>query len=364
MGRFGIGARVRDRDGDEVTITGKRKGEREVVYDPGGPLGFRMWWPKAMLTAIDHVPVEPCAEKVEVAFEVGDRVVFTTKNTGFDAIYHDGVLTISAVSGGKVNIDYPPFGDWPKGNLTQVTTPGCLRHFTIEAGKLYRTRDGEKVGPMEDLGRCWFGLSESGSPGHYATNGISAFRGVLPAAPGRAKWDIVAEWVEPIAAVEPPTFSLKLGDKVNLRSGAVATIIETTGANVLPFAHDCGQSRYHAVTASWKSCLGDDDMDIVSVVPEQPFKVGDRVLQPHWGERNIATVIEVGDKSIRLRDRYGVTAPYTNLADFEIAPPAAFPIGELVTAPGLVTGINGANRSVVFDGGISYDLPATALRAA
>lgn len=35
MGKFGIGARVRDTDGGEGVVTGKRKGEREVVFDGG-----------------------------------------------------------------------------------------------------------------------------------------------------------------------------------------------------------------------------------------------------------------------------------------------------------------------------------------
>lgn len=33
MGRYGIGARVRDDDGDEGVIVGKRKGQREVEYN-------------------------------------------------------------------------------------------------------------------------------------------------------------------------------------------------------------------------------------------------------------------------------------------------------------------------------------------
>ena len=50
MGRFGIGARVRDEDGDEGVIIDKRKGEREVRYTDINNLA--LWMPKYRLTAI------------------------------------------------------------------------------------------------------------------------------------------------------------------------------------------------------------------------------------------------------------------------------------------------------------------------
>ena len=50
MGKFDIGKRVRDDDGDEGVIVAKRQGEREVRYD--APLGFEVWVGKSCLTAI------------------------------------------------------------------------------------------------------------------------------------------------------------------------------------------------------------------------------------------------------------------------------------------------------------------------
>lgn len=67
MGKYGIGKRVRDDDGDEGVIINKRKGERLVEYDN---TDFDdIWWPKKQLT--------PAAAKVEeeaCEFSIGDRV--------------------------------------------------------------------------------------------------------------------------------------------------------------------------------------------------------------------------------------------------------------------------------------------------
>lgn len=67
MGKFGIGVRVVDSDGDAGVIVGKRKGEREVRYDE---LYGVQWRPKSELT-VEVVEVEVATAWVP---KVGDRV--------------------------------------------------------------------------------------------------------------------------------------------------------------------------------------------------------------------------------------------------------------------------------------------------
>jgi hypothetical protein len=81
MGKYGIGARVRDNDGDEGVIVGKRKGERKVRYDgmTGGRSwlnGEALWWDKSSLTPIADNDDAPAAQEPasQPKFKVGDRV--------------------------------------------------------------------------------------------------------------------------------------------------------------------------------------------------------------------------------------------------------------------------------------------------
>lgn len=77
MGKYGIGARVRDDDGDEGVIVGKRKGERQVEYDRYSSAG-PFWFPKRIFTPLpanDDAPATQEREgEPEGRFKVGDRV--------------------------------------------------------------------------------------------------------------------------------------------------------------------------------------------------------------------------------------------------------------------------------------------------
>lgn len=71
--------------------------------------------------------------------------------------------------------------------------------LTLEAGKFYRTRAGDKVGPVLP-DNTWFRIEHAlDGRTHYASDGTSAYRGELPADEGREHLDLVAEWVEPSA---------------------------------------------------------------------------------------------------------------------------------------------------------------------
>ena len=362
MGKYGIGVRVSDPDGDEGVIIDKRKGERLVRYDAERELPD-IWWLKSDLAVVE--PKKP--------LKVGDRVIAHGRAWGDT----DDVGTVFSVVDGGVNVAFDD--GWTDGHggggIDGATNRWFfgnedVKPFAIEAGKFYRTRDGKRVGPMEADSRGFF-HGGGGKFSHYATNGISAFRGELPAEAGRTDCDIVAFWTdEPVVVVEsaPATLTLKPGDKVKLRNGVIAEIIEVDDptTNTYPFAHDSGKDRYHATTPAGESCLGDDDMDIVAVLPTPKFKVGDIVnytlTDTAWQGVKIIEVILGEVVEYRGVSTNGAEGRF--IEDWiELAPATDLVIGNAVTATGYISGANGNNFSVVF-GDRSYDLPATLLKKA
>ncbi len=293
-GKYGIGARVRDQDGDEGVIVDKRKGERLVKYNGLGPLaqeGAELWQFKSDLYVIDDGDA-PAEDKPTYTPKVGDRVRATegapkgevgtvrcvdgdTALVEFDAWRdgHDGLssgakitpgsgwwlttegmellpaaratkawrpkvgdrvvmvrevagnftdapATIASVGDGKLGIaiKFDKKLDWAHTCGRRVDdgfgywvgeddiAPAPL---TIEAGKFYRTRDGRKVGPMEncgwDDGYPW--TSYSFDIGYYSDAGLVQNDSRSP------HEDLVAEWVEPEpAAVAEATAAWSIED--------------------------------------------------------------------------------------------------------------------------------------------------------
>jgi hypothetical protein len=73
MGKYAIGVRVSDPDGDIGEIVGTpEKGKRTIKYEDGLLAGALLYWSKNSLTVVE--PVEPSPEKCDVAFKVGDKV--------------------------------------------------------------------------------------------------------------------------------------------------------------------------------------------------------------------------------------------------------------------------------------------------
>ena len=67
MGKYGIGAHVRDPDGDECEIIGKpSKGMREVRYSGGKLDGMVLEWPKSRLEAVG-LPARATRTKAKIA---------------------------------------------------------------------------------------------------------------------------------------------------------------------------------------------------------------------------------------------------------------------------------------------------------
>lgn len=204
MGKYGIGARVRDEDGDEGVVVDKRKGER-LVGEYGGKYtdGFTMWWDKAQLTPVlAEGPAEASpisAEKGEVAFSVGDRVVMDPGSSWGEHGIGEVVPADRDARKGLVGVIF--HDDSFKWHFE----PDELRPFRIEAGRFYRTRDGRKVGPMEE----YYGgfIHRLGDGMKWNSDGTRV---------NLDHEDIVAEWVEPAVAVEAPQPKFKVGDRVDL----------------------------------------------------------------------------------------------------------------------------------------------------
>ena len=60
----------------------------------------------------------------------------------------------------------------------------------------------------------------------------------------------------------------KVDDKVKLRNGKIARIIMVGWGGSYPVAHDSGKNCYHGVTINGKSCMDDDENDIVKVITQ------------------------------------------------------------------------------------------------
>lgn len=211
MGRFGIGARVRDWQGDLATVIENPKdGTRVVRYD--NPLfNQAMSLEKSKMTPIDapaaQVPTESWVPKV------GDRVRVKDADclrVGMP-VGAEGVVT--RLSGGEyfqADLTHPRDGVIDqmvsKRDVEPLPVAEQPARLTIEAGKFYRTRDGRKVGPMEEhYGTAWddkealLKASIDGDSRLFrATSGIHLFE--------KTNLDLVAEWVdEPAVAPEATT---------------------------------------------------------------------------------------------------------------------------------------------------------------
>lgn len=206
-------------------------------------------------------------------FKIGDRVRFTRDNPNGGAHYGAkgevvivaGEIRNSSIYGDQVAITHPGHSWTPDAPISVLEVL-----LTIEAGKFYRMRDGRKVGPMKrfDSGHgVWKAPSVGGFGPYWWESGEFHIGEKNP-------FDLIAEWVdEPADAVAAsndnatkPKFTFKVGDKAKTRNGRVVTITEVDETPDYPFAHDMGGGRYHAVDPNGKSCIGDDESDIVESV--------------------------------------------------------------------------------------------------
>lgn len=220
MGKFGIGARVKDYEGDAGTIVDKRKGERLVDYDSG--LG-KVWRPKSSLTLL---PANDNAGGWVP--KVGERVRYTCKSENWSDRFMIGALGTVSDASVKNSIVV----DWDQKTIGGYSTGG----------------------------------------GKYPEN----LEPVVDAAPIAQPEVAVAE-----AIATTTKFNFKVGDEALTRNGTKVTINSVDNTPRYPFVHDCGDGSYHGCTAEGKSCIDADEWDIIAgfepAAPPAKLKVGDRI---------------------------------------------------------------------------------------
>jgi hypothetical protein len=170
--------------------------------------------------------------------KVGDRVVSNDEDNRGE------IGTVVNGLGGYDDITMVKFDTWRRGhdgvNLlgncgkdhwlvkSEDLQPAAPAPLTIEAGKLYKTRDGRKVGPMTFAGVGERSKYWAGAPGFPKDNWYTQFNahwgkyvGRTDIGGGENADDIIAEWIDEPAAsndnAAPAKF--KVGDRVRFRSG-------------------------------------------------------------------------------------------------------------------------------------------------
>jgi len=295
MGKYGIGARVVDDGGDAGLIIDKRKGERLVQYDDKDY--GSLWWAKSGLEPANEnaAPAPISAEIYEVVYspKVGDRVRFKIDNPNGGAAYGKAgeEFTVTklmdypcgSAGGDQVRIERKALGFEPAAPVSALepaVAPATTAPTTWApvVGKFGKTRDGRKVGPIEDFGAQRGKLSghvegETKGPRVFGADGVHDF--------GDTNLDLVAEWIEPAAepvAVAPATATptqperkFKVGDVVNYIEGKSQNIWQ--GVTITKATDD---SYYATCPDAGDGAFKDEWLE--PAAPPAKFKVGDRVV--------------------------------------------------------------------------------------
>lgn len=492
MGKFGIGARVRDREGDEGVITAKRKGERYVLYDDTDY--GSIWNAKERLTALGVVAndneVSACAPVFEKEYSVGDRVRVKTREYGEKQFGKIGaVIEIDRPSSLSIEIEYdepllpgglkrnqykpedlepiepavapttgpfakgdralsqsgdyvtidtdpdevghvwvsfgktkwrtpaswlakwePKVGDVVAGTLNtleytvtavnedgtlNVSTPGSFNNvydyqnkavslfrplpvaeqpaaetalWAPVAGKYGKTRDGRKVGPIEDRGRYFAGEVDF-TTYHFAKDGRSGTSGNADSDRGafRMALDLVAEWVEPVAEAEPEVAvaeatatPLKVGDRVVLVKDGLSTTgaigmagvirtVSTYDGNDHPYQIELDAGGTYKTRAAgpeqyrWTWAAA-DALTLEPAAPQAKFKVGDRVnwtKHRHAWQGGVVTSVDDSTWPVNV-DHPSDGKGAFSFDELELEPAPTLPIGSTVTftASGRLSAIN------------------------
>lgn len=212
MNRFNVGERVRligDNNGfggvgDIGKVVTSDYARASVIFESGERKG-QSWW-------VEHENLEHAQ-----LFAVGDRVrVVKIGNFDSERVSVGDVATITALPWdgcGSYELEFNPpwhakFEQWADASHFEPTQ----QPLRIEVGRYYKTRDGRKVGPMEEwcnerdlftapgTGGLWH---DDGTP-HYAV----AEKTDSP--------KLIAEWSEPTPVPAPvlPAAKFKVGDSV------------------------------------------------------------------------------------------------------------------------------------------------------
>lgn len=73
----------------------------------------------------------------------------------------------------------------------------------------------------------------------------------------------------------------KAGDKVELRNGKIVALVENfcSDRDKYPFAHKGYQSNWHGVDINGKSCIGDNECDIIRIIGKDKKKPCRKVVK-------------------------------------------------------------------------------------
>lgn len=288
MGRFSIGARVRDPDGDEGVIVGKpSKGYRTVAYE-GLLAGLKQDRPKKSLTPVEADTAPAAQEQWQP--KVGDRVIGTHNKIEYDvdAVNSDGTIDVSClgiITGNTLRYtkkELSLFQPLPVAEQPAETL------WAPVVGKYGKTRDGRKVGPLTNdtsIGVWAFEAEVDGSV--FADGTRCAWRADGSFDPYDAKkphrLDLVSEWVDdaPVVAVEAVEAEGDTYGITNAKPGDVYLCVKWCGemytagkeyrfgddGNVVD---DRGTARPKIYAGTWRFLRNEP-------TPERKFKVGDVV---------------------------------------------------------------------------------------
>lgn len=269
--------------------------------------------------------------------------------------------------------------------------------LTIEAGRYYKTRDGQKASVTRGSDfygpNSWWTLVDG--------DGCSVLDSGFEYEGETSPRDLVAEWVEPVA--EPvaisPWASGKRFDPVAVEEVAEATATPAErnrkfkiGDKIVRVGNDAPWAPlgYESVvgkgftytdnTGCDFTLMVDEDWELApEVAPPAKFKIGDRVrvasarsphLEKYVGTEFTIDTDEEKTDGVQAWSGNDHKSPYRFLeSHLELATPTTTPltIGDAVTltAPARITGFDKRNAHIVLDTGGSFVLPiASLLRAA
>ena len=198
MGKFKVGDRVR-----WLRVSDRFQNATVMATDEPGSWKYKIRQDNGEYTYASELELV-LVVAANATFNVGDRVRYVNRKFGEATVIAITPLGIKVDAGSEYGIctEKPSsleLVDWDHDPRKAAKT----EPLKIEAGKFYKTRDGRKVGPMQDCGSFWrINGDGEGNPGHYTADGISAFEGRLPREDRRAVYDLVAEWTSSCAAAQ------------------------------------------------------------------------------------------------------------------------------------------------------------------
>lgn len=193
--RFKKGDRVRVVNDRAIKAYGPRNGDTGTVLEDSCAPFFK--WDKSFgenwAISENQIELVPVAAATST-FKVGDRVRYVNRKYGEATVIAITPIGIQVDTGGEYGIctEKPSsleLVDWD-------FDPRTATPLKIEAGKFYKTRDGRKVGPMEE-GRYggWFDKSKSLTGYPWDANGVWLEGQV-------SVLDLIAEWTSSCAAAQ------------------------------------------------------------------------------------------------------------------------------------------------------------------